>query len=39
VIESQDALILFLIGIGIGNLNDGISKLWEREKNGEEEDA
>lgn len=30
----QEALVLFLIGIGIGNLNDGISKLWERGNTG-----
>jgi uncharacterized membrane protein HdeD (DUF308 family) len=29
-------LILFGLGIGIGNLNEGISKIWEKPKDSEE---
>lgn len=32
VIGYSEASILFLIGVGIGNLNEGIGKLWDREK-------
>jgi hypothetical protein len=31
-IGSTEAIILFLMGVGIGNLNEGIGMLWEREK-------
>jgi hypothetical protein len=31
-----DYLILFGLGVGIGNLNEGISKIWEKPKGIEE---
>jgi hypothetical protein len=36
-LEFTDYMILFGLGVGIGNLNEAISKIWEKSKNGEKE--